>query len=242
MHISLLTTSIAVLRLAQASSEGLHVEEALIKQTPELQDEASATKNTSHNGTIAESDFWSEPVKCIPKETSDEEYCVYTHTLFASNRGISFFTTPDIAADIMALPAFTKKNVHKNANNFEDVPFIIREVEGRGKGLFATRTLHRGDRIMAETPVGVYNNKAVEPDSKLDYIYLHTAFIQLPKESQDRFMKTQTMSGDPIMDRVTLNAFAGDFMGTSHFLMYPQTAVSTHYTEREEGSVLIRSR
>jgi hypothetical protein len=32
--------------------------------------------------------------------------------------------------------------------------------------------------------------------------------------------------GDPIMERINTNAFAGEFEGAPHFLMYPETAVS----------------
>jgi len=120
-----------------------------------------------------------------------------------------------------------KKNVHKNANKFDGVPWEVRTIPGRGKGLFATETLHRGDKILADTPMGVYLSDALEQDYKLDYIYLHTAFLQLPEASQDIFLNAMTREGDPIMERVNINAFAGEFEGAQHFLLYPETAVSS---------------
>jgi hypothetical protein len=40
-------------------------------------------------------------------------------------------------------------------------------------------------------------------------------------------MRTAAHSqGDPLMERINTNAFAGDFEGAPHFLMYPETAVS----------------
>jgi hypothetical protein len=171
--------------------------------------------------------LWTEEVKCIPNIT--ESYCIYTNDKFANGRGISFFTTPSIAKRVASLPALTQKGLYENVNNFTNVPWKIKQIPGRGKGLFATRTLHRGDPIVAVTPIGVYISDAFPYDYPLGYIYLHTAFIQLPKPTQKLFLETMASAeGDPIMERINTNAFAGEFEGASHFLMYPETARMNH--------------
>ncbi|KAG0646390.1 N-lysine methyltransferase SMYD2 [Hyphodiscus hymeniophilus] len=171
--------------------------------------------------------LWTEGVKCIPNIT--ETYCIYTNENFANGRGISFFTTPSIADGIASLPAFTQKDLYGNVNNFANPPWEIKQVPGRGRGVFATRTLHRGDPIMAVTPIGIYHSDAFPHDFPLNYIYLHTAFIQLPKPTQNLFLSTMVYAdGDPIMERINTNAFSGEFEGASHFLLYPETAKMNH--------------
>ncbi|PSS07150.1 hypothetical protein M430DRAFT_110591 [Amorphotheca resinae ATCC 22711] len=181
-------------------------------------------------GSLSQSSSpWTEMPKCIPKENSTLTYCVYTSDVFANGRGISFFTTPSVAERVAALPAFTRKDLYDKVNIFDDPPWEIKVIPGRGRGLFATRTLYRGDRIVAATPVGVYLSDALVPDFKLGYIYLHTAFIHLPKPTQQLFLSAMAGSeGDPIMERVNTNAFSGDFEGEPHFLMYPETARMNH--------------
>ena len=231
MYLSLLTSSLALLHLAQAG-QGAGVcnaplKEVLLSLSPKSIEHihSSGRCSQSHENSIPQSSAWSEPIKCIPKENSTGTFCVYTDSKFADGRGISFFTTPSIADRIASLPSLTKKGVHKNVNKFEYAPWEIRTVEGRGRGLFATRTLQRGDRILADTPVGVYHTEALVPDSMLDHIYLHTAFMQLPEASQSTFLRAIAGPGDPIMGRVNANAFADDFEGATHLLMYPETSV-----------------
>lgn len=171
---------------------------------------------------------WTTSPKCIPKENSTSTYCVYTNDKFANGRGISFFTSPSIAERIAALPAFSEKDLHSKVNQFDDPPWEIKVIPGRGKGLFATRTLHRGDELVSTTPVGGFQSDALMADFPLDYIYLHTAFIHLPESTQQLFLSTMAGSkGDPIMERINTNAFSGEFEGVPHFLLYPETAVSS---------------
>jgi hypothetical protein len=62
-------------------------------------------------------------------------------------------------------------------------------------------------------------------DFPLRYIYLHTAFIQLPKPTRKLFLDTMAFAdGDPIMERINTDAFSKVFEEASHFLMYPETA------------------
>lgn len=170
---------------------------------------------------------WTYEPECIHSDDHSEEYCVYTDKNFARGRGISFFTSPTIAAKVVELSAFTNKTVHDHVNNFEDAPWEVRNVPGRGNGLFATRELHRGDLIIADTPVAVLQSDAFFLDYPIGYRYLHMAFDRLSDATKEIVMNTAAHSpGDPYMERINTNAFAGDFEGAPHFLLYPETAVS----------------
>jgi hypothetical protein len=230
MHLSQFTSSLSLLRLVHAGQQAVDPEDrphsCIIPENGDISalPESCGVKvdeKTSYSGP------WTKSPTCIPEESSPSTYCVYTNDTFANGRGISFFTSPSIAEQILALPAFTKKDLHSNVNQFDDPPWEVKNIPGRGNGLFATRTLHRGDEILASTPVGVFQSDALVPDFELDYVYLHTAFIHLPKSTQQLYLGTMAGSqGDPIMERINTNAFSGEFDGLPHFLMYPETAVS----------------
>jgi hypothetical protein len=197
----------------------------------------NSTTLEDHNNHIHVSHPWTREPKCITDKDTMETFCVYTSGRFANGRGISFFTTPSIAKRVEELPAFKEQGIYEKANVFDDAPWEIRNIPGRGNGLFATRTLHRGDEIIVDTPVGVFQSDAFFADYGIGYKYLHIAFDQLPKKTRDIFMRTAAHSpGDPLMERINTNAFAGDFEGAPHFLMYPETAVSFIAPEALEAS------
>lgn len=181
--------------------------------------------------TAPPSQPWTKDAICMPEKNPSESYCVFSNASFASGRGISFFTAPDIAEHIARLPAFKKPELYQNANIFDDPPWEVKVIPGKGNGLFATRVLQRGDLVVAGTPVGVFQSTALASDYALGYEYLHTAFMQLPESTRHLFMSTMAhYEGDPIMERINTNAFSGEFQGSAHFLLYPETAVSISTT------------
>jgi hypothetical protein len=169
---------------------------------------------------------WTHKRQCLDDEETYQEYCVYTNASFANGRGISFFTSREIAKRVESLPAFLQQGIHDNTNKFDDPPWEVRKIPGRGNGLFATRTLHRGDEIIAATPVGVYHSEAFSADRLIGYPYLRKTFDQMPNATREVILRTAANNpGDPIMERINTNAFLGDFEGAPHFLLYPETAV-----------------
>jgi hypothetical protein len=169
---------------------------------------------------------WTTKPSCLSDEEG-QEYCVFTNKNFANGRGISFFTTPTIAENVKDLPAFQQMGVHDDVNNFSNPPWEVRNIPGRGNGLFATRKLERGDLILADTPLGVYLSDAFFPDYELGYRYLRKTYDQLPEDSKNILLRTAAHNpGDMVMERINTNAFAGEFEGLNHFFLYPETAVS----------------
>lgn len=241
MYFSILF-SLALTQITQASQHpfkgdscSIPEKEVLLTLAPKITEHIHSSESCKHHQQLdsASTEFspWTEQIQCIPKENSTGTYCVHSSEDFANGRGISFFTTPSIADRVITLPAFTnaKKSLYDKVNKFNNPPWEVKVIPGRGKGLFATRTLHRGDQIVADTPVGVYHTDALQYDHRLGYVYLHTSFMHLPKATQQLFLGTMAASeGDPIMERINTNAFAGDFEGSPHFLMYPETALMNH--------------
>ncbi len=169
---------------------------------------------------------WTHKRQCLEDEENYQEYCVYTDANFANGRGVSFFTSREIAKRVESLPAFVQQGVHDNANKFDKSPWEIRKIPGRGNGIFATRKLYRGDEILVATPVGLYHSQAFSADGLTGYQYLRKAFDQMPNATREVILRTATNKPeDPIMERINTNAFLGEFEGAPHFLLYPETAV-----------------
>ncbi|CZT53198.1 uncharacterized protein RSE6_14666 [Rhynchosporium secalis] len=202
-----------------------------IERLPESESQHVLQELSPPKAVESQSKFhpWTEEPQCLTDKETNEEFCVYTNAKFASGRGISFFTSPKIATKMISLPALTEPGLYAHVNNFTDPPWEVRNVVGRGNGLFATRTLYRGDEIVSNTPVGVYQSDAFFPDYPMGYKYLHKAVEQLPKKTRKIFLKMAAHNpGDPVMERVNTNSFAGEFEGVPHFLLYPETAMMNH--------------
>jgi hypothetical protein len=85
-----------------------------------------------------------------------------------------------------------REKVFRRLESAADSAWEIRHIPGRGNGLFATRTLRRGDEIIADTPVGVYQSDAFFPDYPLGYKYLWKSFDQLPNATKEIFLRMAT--------------------------------------------------
>lgn len=170
---------------------------------------------------------WTQEPYCMPKASNNETYCVYTSSNFANGRGVSFLTSSKIASTLLDKAYFTKKDLPSHVNEFSNPPYEVRNIVGRGNGLFATRKIELGEVIIAETPVGVYQSDAFPHNTAARYQYLHAAVERIPTEARKEFMAMAAHTeGDEIMGRVNTNSFFGELGGYEHFVVYPQTAVS----------------
>lgn len=188
---------------------------------------------------------WNSEVECVTVEVEDatESYCVYSSHAFADGRGISVLTTPDRAEYIARLPAFTKAGALFGVNAEPSPPYEERELPGRGRGLIANKTLHRGDRIFAYTPILMLDEEAYEDLAEEDWQRLEKMAVNaLPPGAHKKFWELfgWPKMKDPVSDRVGTNAF-GVTMDESmeYFGIFPEIAVSVplyHGIEFEKGS------
>ncbi|KAI0998645.1 hypothetical protein K3495_g9553 [Podosphaera aphanis] len=171
-------------------------------------------------------DPWSREPECLVDEDTTEQFCVYIDENFASGRGIAIFTAPTIA---LQLGSRLQQSTPHEINASKKAPFVVKNIPGRGNGLFATHTLHRGDEILADFPVGIYQRDAFFPDYPLGYKFLRKTYDYLPARTKKSFLRMSSYSvGDPVMERINTNSFAGKFNGKPHFLVYPETALINH--------------
>ena len=165
-----------------------------------------------HESTIKLNSQWSYSPDCIATSQSGNEYCLYTSTTFANNRGISIWATPRGASRFLALPAFADPDVLMDVNAERNPPFIQIQIPGRGLGLVANKTLHRGDRILSNTPLYIVDESLYEElDLHIRAPFQERAIKQLPPSSSRSFVDLcGHWGGDHIDDVINTNSFAID--------------------------------
>jgi len=181
---------------------------------------------------------WSHRPKCLRLQNSTEKYCIYTSSVFAQNRGVSLFTTQDHGDGFLELPAFKHPDVTRDANREPNPPYESRQLPGRGVGLIANRTLHRGDHIFSNTPVFIINEEVFDTFVGSDRRPFQTEGInRLPEKTRKLFMDLcGHFGGDPVEDIINTNSFAvelfEDDQETSYNVVFPEISVSPHPTLR----------
>lgn len=166
----------------------------------------------------------SPPWTYEPQCSSKTSNCVFTHVGFAQGRGISLYTTPELAQLLVESAPFVNSSVLEDANTHLGA-FKVVDIPGKGKGVIASRTIERGELLMAYTPTNIYKAGVL---SKEDYHLMHLATNQLPEAARERFMDLAAHGAeDGIVDRMGTNMFSGVIDEVDHYLIIPEAAVST---------------
>lgn len=160
-----------------------------------------------------------------------ESFCVFSSKDFAGGRGISILTTPDRISSLQQLPAFVDAGVLSGINEQPLPPFEERELPGRGRGLIANKTLHRGDRIFAHTPILLLDGDSFGDLEKKEWLHLeHAAVNNLPLKSQEMFEELYGQPvTDPVSDRIDTNAFVLELDEATYYAVFPEIAVSISF-------------
>jgi hypothetical protein len=170
--------------------------------------------------------FWPE---CYTNENLTEPYCVFSRQDFAGGRGVSIVTTTTEANALLQKPAFAQPDILSLVNDYSDPPYEEREFPGKGRGLVANRTLHRGAEIFASTPLLIMNPNAYDLIQEDRLKLAHRAVNNLPKDTQGMFWKLlDHFKGDPVDDRINTNAFDVEINGESRHVVFPEIARLNH--------------
>lgn len=177
---------------------------------------ANTTAHSSaHEATSDEesSAGWTGPHAC------SGVYCVYSNPSFAANRGIVVISDGDTANALANLPIMVDlagpkaADLLKAANINVQTPGVeTRDVPGKGRGLVATRAIHRGEQILAYTPALVIHRSFVDDLSKAEQLrLLRDAVARLPAATRVAFWRqlgqTHQPGDDDILDVVMNNSF-----------------------------------
>ncbi|KAG5989079.1 hypothetical protein E4U43_004570 [Claviceps pusilla] len=179
------------------------------------------------------------------KSNSSRQFHVYTAPDVADGRGISIITTPDRIGHFRRISLDPGVNQHA-----APPPFEKRDMPGKGRGLVATRMIHRGDRIFAHTPLLILDAQLFdggggggnEDNNEPAWRALQEeAVAGLPAASQGMFWELYgPPAKHPVEGRIDANSFDLD-MGdheTMYYGLFPETSVSRRQgqeTQDEDG-------
>jgi hypothetical protein len=180
------------------------------------------SQERSHHRTNAgdlESNVWSTSPECF------DEYCVYTNNDFLG-QGISLVTTArnrDRVAHIQLSETVSRPDYEKTR---------IVDIPAKGKGLVATRTIRRGERIMAVSPALLVHRNAFMELPLNDFSSLmDMAVNSLLKPKRESYLaQASTMGGHKTIDILFTNSFQvalGDHDGF-HYGNFPDASILNH--------------
>lgn len=174
--------------------------------------------------------FWPD---CFSTENDDkdaeETYCVFSHQGFAAGRGVFIVTTRTFAYAMLEKPAFTNPRVLDKINQYDSPPFVQHEFPGKGRGLVANKTLHRGEKIFSSTPIAITDVDAYDMVESERLALLHRGVESLPTETQRLFWELMGhKKGDPVEDRINTNNFDVTIDGVSQQVLFPEIAMLNH--------------
>lgn len=170
--------------------------------------------------------FWPE---CYSNENTTEPVCVFSDQKFANGRGIFIVSTATLAYQMLQKPAFKDPNALSRINHHENPPFVQHEFPGKGRGLIANKTLHRGDQIFASTPLLITNPASYNLIESERLRLAHRGVDTLPPHSQTSFWALlDHFKGDPVDDRINTNAFEIEIDGVGQYAVLPEIAMLNH--------------
>ncbi|KAI0100125.1 hypothetical protein GGR51DRAFT_533170 [Nemania sp. FL0031] len=159
---------------------------------------------------------WSGPEYCA------NETCVFSHA--ALNGGVALITSPEHAHIIQNYA------IDDDAGAFPP-PFHVEDIEGKGIGLRANRSIAKGEILMVRAATLVVQTEGIAEleDEVRDMMY-DIAMARLPKSRRDGFM---AQMGHDVHDKIDTNCFqifvhGAEEKGTSHLACYPDVARLNH--------------
>ncbi|KAK3388099.1 hypothetical protein B0T20DRAFT_109278 [Sordaria brevicollis] len=153
--------------------------------------------------------------KCI------KEYCNFANPTMGD--GLVLISTP---ANVDILNSFSPLI----KSNSQSPPFEVREIPGKGIGLFANRTIQRGEIVMQYTPTLIvqFGPHIDLPSSDRESFY-QDAVTHLPSPRRDAFM---AQFGKDIFTKIDRNAFRMFINGqnpySGHLGAFPEVARMNH--------------
>lgn len=179
---------------------------------------------------------WSGPHSCAGS------YCVYVNPSFAANRGIAIISDGDTANVLANLPIFVDlagaraAELLTTANiNIRSQDVDTRDIPGKGRGLVASRTVQRGQQIMAYTPALVMHRAFVDDLSRAEQLrLLRDAVSRLPTHTRVVFWKqlgqTHEADDNDILEIVMNNSFnlPLSLSGANFIGNFPEVSMYNH--------------
>lgn len=134
---------------------------------------------------------WTHTPSCVniqQPEGAPKTFCAYTNVNYNNGRGISFVTSPEVAASV-SMETFGMAIGGMEGQIGEEMGmWEVKDAGSKGKGLFAKKdigAIFPGESLVVQTPVLIVDKSALEPESKEEVErVLLTAVAQLPSKSR----------------------------------------------------------
>lgn len=193
--------------------------------------ESNREGSPSHPSDRACIDVKSTPEHRYPSKTGSRTFCAYVDPQFAGGRGIAMVTSSEIAQYVNAqTPAFVDPKLFKGISPYTThtyPSFYEAEIPGRGKGLIANQTIHRGDLIFRYAPVLAMHIDALKSASVLNQVVK-----KLPPKTYELFMGQHAEFGGEKVHSITITNGYQAWFGAEdelHFIVLPEISVSAFF-------------
>jgi hypothetical protein len=175
---------------------------------------------------------WYDPKIC------SGEYCVFANRDIAHGRGLSVITTSHNLQKIRRLQhRLAEPDVNKNAQ--DPPPFEVKNVQGKGLRLVATKAIKRGEHLMAWSPVLLVRKTFFDDvPAKEQNDLLAAAFRLLPEATQKQFQGqlfvANAGTSRVLKDIVLRHSFETDIGWAAqgrdeyHYASYPEATAFHH--------------
>ena len=172
---------------------------------------------------------------------ADTRYCVFTNSMFRGNHGVSIITTSEIAAGSPDLLAkLSTGRIASPAPDPPEAPYTMRDIPGKGKGLFATRRIARGEVFMEDYP-SVLADAEFPGKVRRDQgqLLLQRAIGQLAQADEVLALARSSTTGAPAQEDVMrTNTFAITVGQRTRMALFPKISVSFHVLPVGKRNVL----
>ncbi|KXH39128.1 hypothetical protein CSAL01_03159 [Colletotrichum salicis] len=162
-------------------------------------------------------------------------YCLYANRGFANGRGIVIISTPENVQKAKSLEQDLQTPDREDDPSSRNPSFQIAEVEGKGLGMLANKTLARGDTVMLKTPVLLAHRTFIERTPQVDrHFLLDSVTSFLPAATRKTFLSQMGhFGGHKVSDIMVTNSFQMDLGGGAqgdghHYGNFPEVSRYNH--------------
>lgn len=179
---------------------------------------------------------WSHRPYCVePADSpvSSPRLCVFTSAEFRGQNGLSMLVTPELAASIAdriddsLVPPVQRDHPASPLSPGPDLAYTVEDLPDRGKGIVASRRIHRWETILVDFPAVVVQrdyHSALSPEQS--QAMLERMVDQLPARQREEVL---SLSRDENLDMIEgilrSNVFSVDLTQVP-FALYPRGSVS----------------
>ncbi|KAI0011288.1 SET domain-containing protein [Xylariaceae sp. FL0662B] len=178
---------------------------------------------------------WTFPPVCVQAQNEiDPKLCLFTYVSLRGETGISMITTSEVAAAGIGVLEDADAKWADWARGHPLVvadppPYEIKEVEDKGLGVVANRTIRKDEVIMVRHPVLLRMQDSRSWKLQDVMKLLHRGGLQLPLKDRQQMMELAHSKGGYLLDDImTTNSFGVLLDGVDHMGLFLDVSRINH--------------